>query len=263
MFAISTGVDVHHRSITSASANRRPPGDRACRRVRPPDIDIPARRIPHVVGTLWDIDDYAATPIARVLWTVAHRRRRLRPRQGRRSAPPHWKPTARRGAACTIPPGRPPPRWRLILQRMKELGCIQDKPGPRRRTARKDAGMTVARDAVRRDVLLALLLAAVQCRDLPDLPGPEPRPEQDLPADTRAAADSTASATADRRSPYLNVGPGQVRRPEALVPPVVPNGLFSFFEFSPLTWSPLTESNRRPSPYHGHGRPPRVPCLHR
>src|ERR1019366_4904760 len=28
-------------------------------------------------------------------------------------------------------------------------------------------------------------------------------------------------------------------------------------------WSPLTESNRRPSPYHGHGAAPQALCLHR
>ena len=28
------------------------------------------------------------------------------------------------------------------------------------------------------------------------------------------------------------------------------------FEIVLLTWSPLTESNRRPPPYHGHGDPP-------
>src|SRR6266567_2593610 len=37
----------------------------------------------------------------------------------------------------------------------------------------------------------------------------------------------------------------------------------SNFEIVLLTWSPLTESNRRPSPYHRHGRPPRAPCPHR
>jgi hypothetical protein len=35
------------------------------------------------------------------------------------------------------------------------------------------------------------------------------------------------------------------------------------FERCPPAGSPLTESNRRPSPYHRHGRPPRAPCLHR
>ncbi len=30
-----------------------------------------------------------------------------------------------------------------------------------------------------------------------------------------------------------------------------------------VNWSPLTESNRRPSPYHGHAAPPSVPSLHR
>ncbi len=34
-------------------------------------------------------------------------------------------------------------------------------------------------------------------------------------------------------------------------PHVWPHQMFESFESSPLTWSPLTESNRRPSPYHG------------
>jgi hypothetical protein len=62
----------------------------------------------------------------------------------------------------------------------------------------------------------------------------------------------------------LQVEAGQVVLPRADLPETVgphlcPHGIPRSDRNLPLTWSPLTESNRRPSPYHKHGSPPQVP----